>query len=223
MPQFVCQSSLSDSSDYYEQIIYQQQLIPTRPDSWHDLFNGLIWLQFPQVKQLLNQLHIEDIKQHGLSPRTLRRNNITHFDECGVIVTVEEGYEFLLEQLSQHQWQSVFVDHRDFWGQKIQHFMFGHANLEMLLQPFIGLTGKWLGLIVPKGFARLPLKQQLVLVDKQLIGQISQDNVFAHKKALLPIPLLGIPGCYPDNQHAAFYQNTDYFRPKPRERVSSKV
>jgi hypothetical protein len=216
MPEFVCQSSLSENSDYYEQIIYQQGHIPTRADSWHDLFNGLIWLQFPQVKQLLNQLHMDDIKQHGLNPRTPRRNNLTHFDECGVILVVEEGHEFLLEQLTQHQWQRVFVEHRDLWGQQIQHFMFGHANLEMLLKPFIGLTGKWLGLKVPKGFASLPLKQQLDLVDEQLAGQIRRDNLFAHKKALLPIPLLGIPGCYADNQHADFYHNTDYFRPKSR-------
>ena len=216
LPDFVCQSTLADSNDYYEQIIFKQQQIPTRPDNWHDLFNGLIWLQFPRIKQVLNQLHIEDITQHGLSPRTLRRNNLTHFDECGVILAVEEGHEFLFELLRQHQWHEVFIEHKVLWGTSIVPFMFGHANLEMLLQPFVGLTGKWLGIVVPKGFSDLAPKQQLSLLDTKLAEQINQDDLFAQKKALLPLPLLGIPGYCMENQDVSYYQNTDYFRPKTR-------
>jgi hypothetical protein len=213
-PDFVCQSDLLESGDYYEQIIFKQGHIPTRPDGWHDLFNALIWLQFPKTKSLLNALHIADISQFGLSPRTLRRNNLTHFDECGVILLVEEGHEFLLEGLAQHQWHSVFVENRALWGNKIHSVMFGHANLEMLLQPFIGLTGKWLGLSVAAGFAQLSPKQQMAIVDEKLMEKLTESDLFAHKKVLLPIPLLGIPGWHRANQHSEFYQNADYFRPK---------
>jgi hypothetical protein len=213
-PDFVCQSQLIESAEYYEQIIYQYKRVPTRPDSWHDLFNGLIWLQFPKTKGLLNQQHIEDINQYGLNPRTLRRNNLTHFDECGVILAVEEGFEFLLEALSQHQWHSVFVKHRALWGDKIHSVIFGHANLEMLLHPFIGLTGKWLGLTVDPGFSQLPCNQQRSALDDKLFSHISQSNLFSFKKPLLPIPLLGIPEFCSENEQATFYQNTDYFRPK---------
>jgi hypothetical protein len=213
-PDFVCQSQLTESEEYYEQIIYQHKRVPTRPDSWHDLFNGLIWLQFPNTKSLLNQQHIEDINQSGLNPRTLRRNNLTHFDECGVILAVEEGFEYLLEALAQHQWHFVFVQHRALWGDKIHSVIFGHANLEMLLHPFIGLTGKWLGITVDSGFGQLPFHQQRNVLDNKLARQISQANLFAHKKPLLPIPLLGIPAYCTENKQADFYQNTDYFRPK---------
>lgn len=213
-PEFICQTQLSDNNEYYEQIIFNHWRIPTRPDNWHDLFNALVWLQFPKTKALLNQQHIADINQYGLNPRTLRRNNLTHFDECGVILVLEKGYEFLLEALSQHQWQQVFVEHRALWGDKIHSFIFGHANLEMLLHPFIGLTGKWLALSVEQDFHSLALKRQCSVVDEMLARKVSQENLFSHKKTLLPLPLLGIPGFSRENQQAGFYQNTEYFRPK---------
>jgi hypothetical protein len=217
IPEFVCQSQIRESTLYYEQTIQQKNIIPTRPNSWHDLFNGLIWLQFPQTKRLLNQQHVEDIEQQGLSPRTLRRNNLTHFDECGVIVTYQRSDVFsqLMESLKQHQWQSVFVDNRQYWGNEINSFMFGHANLEMLLQPFIGLTGKFLAVEVDRQFSALSYSEQVSHLDELLVKQIRQNNLFSQRKPLSPMPLLGIPGVWDANNDPEFYANTDYFRPQP--------
>jgi hypothetical protein len=215
IPDFVCQSQLMESDNYYEQIIHQQHIIPTRPNSWHDLFNSLIWLQFPQTKRLLNQQHVEDIQKHGLSPRTLRRNNLTHFDECGVIITYQRSDFFsnLTKNLKQHQWQSVFVENRQHWGCEINSFIFGHANLEMLLDPFIGLTGKYLTLEVDSQFSTLSYSKQVTQIDALLVRQIRQTNLFAKHKPLSPIPLLGIPDVWEANNNPEFYANTDYFRP----------
>jgi hypothetical protein len=224
IPDFVCQSQLPESEHYYEQIIHQQNIIPTRPNSWHDLFNGLIWQQFPQTKQLLNKQHVEDIEQYGLSPRTLRRNNLTHFDECGVIVTYQRADFFtqIIDNLKQHQWQSVFVENRQCWGNEINSFMFGHANLEMLLQPFIGLTGKCLAIEVDRQFSTLPYAEQLAQLDYLLVKHIRETDLFSAKKPLSPIPLLGIPDVWDANNDPAFYGNTDYFRPKSSPKSSSK-
>jgi hypothetical protein len=217
IPNFICQSQLTESDDYYEQIIHQQHIIPTRPNSWHDLFNGLIWLQFPQTKQLLNQQHVEDIEQYGLSPRTLRRNNLTHFDECGVIVTYQRSELFsqFTENLKQHQWRSVFVENRQLWGHEINSFMFGHANLEMLLNPFIGLTGKCLAVEVDSQFSTLPYKEQVTQLDTLLVSYIRKTDLFSAQKPLSPMPLLGIPDVWDANNDPTFYENTDYFRPRP--------
>lgn len=216
IPNFVCQSQLAGSDNYYEQIIHQQNIIPTRANNWHDLFNGLIWLQFPKTKRLLNQQHVEDIELHGLSPRTLRRNNLTHFDECGVVLTYHKGSvaEQLIKDLAMHRWQSVFVENRQAWGEELNCFMFGHANLEMLLQPFIGLTGKWLALEVDSQFSRESYSEQLLKIDELLVELIQQTNIFAQKKPMYPIPLLGIPSVWDANNNPDFYTNTDYFRPK---------
>lgn len=217
VPEFVCQSLLIENNLYYEQIIAQQNKVPTRPNSWHDLFNGLIWLQFPKTKKRLNQQHVADIQRVGLSPRTLRRNNLTHFDECGVVVTYEKCHtesEDMIEQLKAHNWQSVFVKNRALWGSELNTFMFGHANLEMLLKPFIGLTGKWLPIAVERGFKHLTLVEQLQEVDTQLDHSIVKTDFFSQKKPLYPLPLLGIPSVWDANKDPIFYDNTDYFRPK---------
>ncbi|MGS2720325.1 DUF3025 domain-containing protein [Paraglaciecola aestuariivivens] len=217
-PEFICQNQLAPTEQYYEQIIFEQGLIPTRPNNWHDLFNGLIWLQFPKTKALLNKLHVEDIQEYGLSPRTLRRNNITHFDECGVVLTYQQGSEAeqLIAELKQHNWQLVLLKNRHLWGKQLNSFMFGHANLEMLLQPFIGLTGKWLALEVTSEFAEIDYQQKLHELDKRLTEVLNQQNLMANKKPLMPLPLLGIPGVWDANQDPSFYDNTDYFRPKSK-------
>lgn len=217
IPEFVCQSQLIPTEPYYEQIIYEQGVIPTRPNGWHDLFNGLIWLQFPKTKGLLNELHVEDISQYGVSPRTLRRNNLTHFDECGVVITYQASAtnRELIEALKAHQWHQVFVKNRNKWGKELNSFMFGHANLEMLLNPFIGLTGKWLAVEVDQGFQHLSYQAQLLEVDTKLSSIIKNQHVFSQKKPLSPLPLLGIPEVWNANLAPSFYENTDYFRPKP--------
>ncbi|WP_133469060.1 DUF3025 domain-containing protein [Paraglaciecola marina] len=218
IPEFVCQSELVATDKYYEQIIYEQGVIPTRPSGWHDLFNGLIWLQFPKTKRLLNELHIVDINQYGVSPRTLRRNNLTHFDECGVVITYQASAanRELIAALKSHQWQQVFVENRQKWGLELNSFMFGHANLEMLLNPFIGLTGKWLAVEVDEEFQSLPYQSQLLAVDTKLNSLIKEQHIFCEKKPLSPLPLLGIPEVWDANLAPSFYENTDYFRPKPQ-------
>ena len=208
---FASQQELDSSGLYYEEFIYTHKRVPTRADNWHDLFNAAIWAQFPQSKTLLNQQHMQDIAEHGLNPRTPRRNRITQFDECGVVLAVANTD--LAEKLAAHQWSKVFVEHRSAWGKEIGAFVFGHANFEMLLNPFIGLTGKWLPVVVDDCFFAQTLSEQLAVLDKALAQQIN-DNVFAHKGSMHPLPLLGVPGWFAENKNAGFYANPAYFMPK---------
>jgi hypothetical protein len=212
LPDFICQNELAETSAYYEQIIFQKKVIPTRPQSWHDLFNAFIWMQFPRCKALLNKLHIEDIEQFGLSPRTRRRNHLTHFDECGVVLACSDPH--LLALLAEHQWHSVFVEHRDKWGKDIHAHIFGHANYEMLLNPFIGLTGKWLAVEVDNSFIHLNSLQKHAQLDESLCSKITEEKLFSQAKPLLPLPLLGIPGWCDENNNEEFYDNSNYFRKK---------
>jgi hypothetical protein len=200
-----------DDSRYYEQIIFEDKSVPTRSESWHDLFNALIWSLFPETKRLLNIQHMEDISQYGLTPRTKRRNHITHFDECGVVLA--HCNNELPELLAAHEWKAAFVEKRSQWGTQIKPFIFGHANYEMLLSPFLGLTGKWLAVEVDKGFFNRTLEEQYRYLDSQLVDNVV-GGVFSHKGCLKPLPLLGIPGWHENNDYPDFYDNVSYFRPK---------
>jgi hypothetical protein len=223
---------------YYETIISEDNTVPTREKSWHDLFNALIWLQFPKTKKYLNTLHVNDIVSYGANPRTERRNRITHFDECGLVLAVElpaplfkngsEGQKQSatnadhklnavdiaqwLNALANHQWHDVFIQNRSIWHNRVTPFIFGHANLEMMLSPFIGLTGKWLAVPVAQGFGELEKWEQRQMLDEAMLKRLNELNDFNSAPLLKPLPLLGIPNWHND-QTPAFYANKDYFRP----------
>ena len=111
---FTPNAELEHETRYYEEIIFETGKIPTREQNWHDLFGAFIWNLFPKTKALLNELHINEIQLHGTKQRSKKRNAITLFDECGVVVAVNN--ESIVEQLRKHQWSYAFVDQRNAWG-----------------------------------------------------------------------------------------------------------
>jgi hypothetical protein len=228
---FINQDSMKDSR-YYEQIIFQDKLIPTRTGSLHDYFNGLIWLQFAHTKAYLNQLHWQDIKAQGLQRRSAVRDRITHFDECGIVLVSD--LPELRERLAAHDWQWLFVENRPRWFQSrrgIVPLHFGHANLEMLCNPFIGLTAKALVIESPKlllaanelhsGLGDTDsdrLGQTRIDIDRSLQDILHNQMIFDQKRAMLPLPILGIPRWHNQAQDSAFYGNANYFMPHPNNR-----
>ena len=228
----------ADEDRYYETIINEDNTVPTREESWHDLFNALVWLQFPKTKKYLNALHVDDIARYGANPRTERRNRITHFDECGIVLAVELPEALSekvikdqkqssvdndnkqnqcdiaqwLDALANHQWSDVFIQNRNVWHNQVTPFIFGHANLEMMLNPFIGLTGKWLAVAVPQDFSKLDKWEQRRVLDDAMLSRLRSLNDFNSAPLLKPLPLLGVPNWH-NNQSPAFYANKDYFRP----------
>ncbi|WP_034474035.1 DUF3025 domain-containing protein [Aestuariibacter salexigens] len=216
LPTFIDQTEAQHSGLYYEQHIAQFDEVPTRQDNWHDLFNALMWCQFPFTKRCMNNLQVEQISRHGLHPRTRVRDVLTHFDECGLILAVSD--ERLTDMLRQHSWQDAFYSHKQEWGATVQPFIIGHAMYEMLMTPYIGLTGKWLAVSVDPGFFALTSQQQVEELDKQVSDMLTKSVFLEQNKPLHPLPVLGIPGWWP-GQDEAFYQNTDYFRPKRRQKA----
>ncbi|MDP4529398.1 DUF3025 domain-containing protein [Alkalimonas delamerensis] len=213
--EFVANALLERDGRYYEDYIYASQQIPTRAENWHDFFGGLIWCLFPRTKALLNQLHIQEIERAGHSPRTPLRNKITLLDECGVLIAYTPAQRSLVQQLQQHQWTDVFWQRRALWWQQVRPVVFGHAIYEMATQPFIGLTAKCWFIEVPDDFCGSPLISQYAHLDAELSQCIGkQPECLLQKTQLTPLPLLGVPGWYADNQQLSFYQNLDYFRPK---------
>ena len=208
--QFVSQQQLAAAHNY-EHYIATHSAIPTRSESWHDLFNAVIWHLFPRTKRLFNQWHVEDIARHGEHPRSKRRNKITQFDECGVVIVHTQSA--IPSALLAHDWQQAFVAQQQQWHQNVRVFVFGHAIYEMLLDPFIGLTAKWLSIDVAAGFWQQSLMQQYRDIDQLLARKFSQQRLFSQCHKLAPIPLLGIPGWLAD-QSPGLYANADYFRAK---------
>lgn len=145
---FVSQDALPEGEGY-EHFIATTGNIPTR-DNLHDLFNGSIWLTFPNTKALLNHHHMIEISKQitkqingqGIGESRGRvRDTITVFDENGAILVTSEPH--MGEALINFDWQASLVSPRDHWENPRQPnedtqaavYIFGHALLEQLIQP----------------------------------------------------------------------------------------
>ena len=199
---------------YYEEWIYLKAQCPHRIASWHDFFNAMIWCLFPSLKRIMNFQHYQDIELAGRRQRTARRDALTMFDECGVVVPSCDPQ--LIDALQNHHWKEAFVQQRSAWGERIDAFMVGHANYEKALAPYLGFTGKALYLPVEAAFFEWSRVEQYRYLDRRLTELLSQDNLLRDNKALTPLPILGVPGWYDANRDPSFYDNQQYFRPKRR-------
>jgi hypothetical protein len=80
------------AEERYDAKIALERVVPTRPGSWHDLFNALVWATFPRAKLTLHtrQHRIissrlgEDLRLPGA--RTREQDAIAMFDEGGVVL-----------------------------------------------------------------------------------------------------------------------------------------
>lgn len=188
----------------YEPRIFLRREVLTRAESWHDLFNALVWMSFPKTKLCINRLHYESqISRAGNLEfrRSKLENNLTHFDECGAIV-ISSNKE-LLNLLANHCWKKVFLN-SSFYNE-LKVLIVGHATYERLLTPYIGLTAKSLLIYSDSNTS---LENIDSIISSNLESMLKQKNCF------VPLPVLGIKGAYKYSGQDYFYDNEDYFRPK---------
>lgn len=208
---FVLPENLPDNGEYYETRIHRSGKVPTRANNWHDFFNAAVWLTFPLSKQALNLRHIQGQQQSGPTGRGALRDTATLLDESGIVVPYCDAT--LATLMREHQWQALFVDRRSCWGKRIGAVAFGHAIYEKALVPYIGFTAKaWL-LPVEASFFELGARQQIQQLDQLLSQRLDNSQQLTQPRDLSALPVLGVPGWWPDNENPDFYTNTHYFRP----------
>jgi len=139
--------------------------------------------------------------------RSPLENKITLFDECGAIIISNNQY--LLSLIKDHQWQQVFITEKESFKNDIKCIIFGHAIFEKMLNPYIGLTCHCL-LIHDTELLEHTKNQRMDILDK-IIGNIWHNQISNNPTKFDVLPILGIPGLWPD-QNQAFYDNNTYFR-----------
>nr|WP_081679670.1 DUF3025 domain-containing protein [Acidovorax sp. JHL-9] len=199
---FVPQSELPEGTAY-EQYIWDTRHVPTR-DNLHDFFNGLVWLQFPQAKQRLNQLQAQVIAADGVQAvRGALRDALTVFDENGAVLDAPAP---LWQALNARDWRRLFVELRPLW-REARLVLFGHALLEKLVYPRKPITAH-----VYQAQAAMDSAASL---DAWLAQQLQPEHLVA--KPFVPLPVLGIPGWWPGNENFSFYDDSLVFRSAPRK------
>ncbi|WP_341912470.1 DUF3025 domain-containing protein [Polaromonas sp. YR568] len=196
---FVPQSDLPDGQAY-EQFIFETGTVPTR-DNLHDFFNGLCWMRFPLTKKKLNQLQAAEIAAAGVAPlRGPVRDALTVFDENAAFLSAPPP---LWDALVDRDWQRLFVDLRPLW-QQAQLVLFGHALLEKLVYPRKPITAHI--------YRAQPAMNSIADLDAWVAADLSADKLSA--KPFLPLPVLGVPGWWPENENFSFYDDSFVFRPR---------
>ena len=204
---FVPQAELPPGTAY-ESHIRQTGCVPTRP-GWHDCLNALCWMRFPASKRQLNRLQAGAIEVAGGvgQHRGPLRDSITLFDENAALLQAPEP---LWQALLARDWWRLFVTLRPMWAQA-RLVLFGHALLEKLVQPYKSITAHVWRVPVPTGLAVDTPAHTPHGWDDWLRQQLQADRLAT--KPYTPLPVLGVPGWWPDNAAPAFYQDAGVFRP----------
>jgi Protein of unknown function (DUF3025) len=191
---FVPQLDLPEG-EAYEAFIARTACVPTR-DNLHDLFNGLVWLKFPQLKRRLNELQAQQLHQDGvMATRGAVRDALTLFDENAAVL---QAPAVITEALRVRDWQALFVTHRGAWTDA-SLTLFGHALMEKLTQPRKAITAHvW---VIPE---RVDLQTHLL--------EVLTPELLALKPHF-PLPVLGVPGWWAANEAVGYYEDIHVFRP----------
>ncbi|HSV53594.1 MAG TPA: DUF3025 domain-containing protein [Burkholderiaceae bacterium] len=196
---FVAQRALPLGAPY-ESYIFETGHCPTR-EGLHDFFNGLCWLQFPQTKQRLNQLQARQIGAQGIgATRGAVRDALTLFDENAALLQAPPA---LWEALQARDWQRLFVGLRGLWEES-RLVVFGHAALEKLAAPRKAIT-------VHVYRAQFET-DSLCELDAAVAANLSAAKLAG--KPFAPLPVLGVPGWWAQNQDFSFYDDASVFRPR---------
>ena len=199
----------------YEARIFASGEVPTRAGDWHDFFNALAWCAWPRTKAACNRLHLAELHARtaaGLPGRGPRRDALTQFDECGVVVVSTDAE--LPALLAAHEWEEALWTRRARLQQTTRFLVFGHGTWDQLRAPFVGLCAKALYRVVDPAWLALPAADALAETDAWLAAHLAATIGDFSPRSLAPLPLLGIPGVTPDSESAEYYRDTRQFRPK---------
>ena len=196
----------------YECRVWESGEVETRTGNWHDFFNALVWLSFPQTKLAVSARHVQAMTAAGAA-RGMTRDALTHFDECGIIVLSSQPE--LLDLLRDFRWKTLFAERRAEVLRTMRFVVFGHATYEQLLDPFRGLTSKAVLHEVDADWLCMPYAAQLAAVDALLAADLGSGR-YARPRDFQPLPLLGIPGVVAASEVSSYYDDIWQFRPGRR-------
>lgn len=200
--------------DEYEARIYLRGEVQVRPANWHDLMNALVWLTFPLAKAALNARQYRALRQQhtaGAANRGPLQDAMTLFDEGGVIVAASDAD--LLRLLREFKWKELFWHNRARVEAAMRFYLFGHALYEKALCPYNGVTGRGILFEVSTDFFKTRIATQIARLDALLENSLLDADAWKSTRELAPVPILGVPGWCADNEVAAYYDDTGYFRP----------
>jgi hypothetical protein len=122
------------------------------------------------------------------------------FDENAAFLSAPQP---LWDALLARDWQQLFVGLRPLW-QQAQLVLFGHALLEKLVDPRKAITAHI--------YRAQPAINSIADLDAWVARDLNADKLAV--KPFTPLPVLGVPGWWPENENFSFYDDSFVFRPR---------
>ena len=211
---FIAQDDLPEGAAY-EAHIAATGCVPTR-HNFHDFFNALTWFAFPRIKATLNARQAAAIDTLGIGPtRGGLRDALTLFDENAVLFVCTDPA--LAAALRGFHWRALFVAGRARWGTHCEVRVFGHALLEKLIAPYAACTAHAWIIEAPADYFAWPRAARDAWLDETVSTTLAGEAGLTGR-SFAPLPVLGIPGWWAENEAPAFYDDTSVFRPGRRVR-----
>lgn len=211
---FIEQSALPPGTAY-EAHIAATGGVPTR-HNLHDFFNALVWFAHPRVKAMLNAHQARAIERDGVQgSRGPARDFLTLFDENAMLFVCADPR--LSAALTAFDWRRLFVDERAAWGARCEARVFGHALLEKLVAPYKACTGHAWIVAAPVEYFAWPAPRRDEWLDETVAASLARAAALENSR-YAPLPVLGVPGFWPDNADPAFYDDASVFRAGRRAR-----
>jgi hypothetical protein len=117
----------------------------------------------------------------------------------------------LVELWDRHDWKSLFHAHADTWGRSIRVHVFGHALLELALDPARYLVAKAV-LLMTDDVANLATDaESLSRIDRCLAQRIEGRSLLLDPQHLRPLPLSGVPGWHVQGGSEDFFDARSLF------------
>jgi Protein of unknown function (DUF3025) len=208
IPRFIPPPARALSAIDFERRVVEHNELIVRPGSLHDLLNALVWRTFPKTKRAISEVHVAlGVNKDGKT-RPRRRDVLTLFDESGIIILSEN--DALRAMNRQHQWHELFVTHRAVFIQQARPILFGHGAMEQIGNQ---LPHVHRGLTVKALWLPLPVTTPLAELDEYLAERIINGERLNAQERSIPMPVLGLPGWFAENESPDCYDDGSVFRP----------
>jgi hypothetical protein len=206
---FIAQDELPAGASY-EGHIAETGCVPTRYNL-HDFFNAAMWFQYPRIKAALNAGQAAEIDVLGIGPtRGAARDALTLFDENAILFACADAS--LAAALRAFDWRTLLGEQRAAWGLRCEARIFGHALLQKLVVPYKACTGHaWIVEVEPAYFsASASDAGRRAILDHAVSERLKSEAISS--RSFTPLPVLGVPGWWHENEVPSFYDDSQVFR-----------
>jgi hypothetical protein len=194
----------------YEAAILHEGRIACRPrgrGALHDLHNALVWLTFPQIKAVLNRLHLErrDARASGRGPAS----RCGHPPRRERHAVAQQARRFSDAQLLARDWRGLMITNRNLVQEQVLPIIVGHGLLEKLASPYKAMTAHCL---VVSDLRAFDTRTAIGEIDAHVARRISTLFAAGAPPVLAPLPVLGLPGWDRANDDPSYYEDARVFR-----------